>query len=251
MQTDLETYCFDLDNTICITENKNYDNCYPDLTMVEKVNFLYDKGHKILIFTARGMGRFKGDIEKVYNEYFNFTEKQLKKWNVKYHKLILGKPSYEIFIDDKNLSISEFKQKINPQYGILAGAFDLIHPGYIEMFEKAKKNCDFLILALHEDPSEERSNKLKPILNVSEREKILKSIRFIDKIVKYQTEEQLTQILKTYPEAIRFLGEDYKNKQYTGKNLNNKIIFIERNHGWSTTKFKTLINQQMANYEKI
>ena len=77
--------------------------------------------------------------------------------------------------------------------GVIAGAFDVLHPGYIKMFKDAKENaCDTLIILLHEDPSIERPDtKLKPILNVQERIEILLSLRFVDEVIPYKTEEEL------------------------------------------------------------
>ena len=129
--------------------------------------------------------------------------------------------------------------------GIIAGSFDVIHPGYIYMFEFIKENCDFLIVALPKDPSIDRSEKLKPILSVSEREKILSSLIFVDKVITYQTEIELESILKSNIINVRFLGDDYINKNYTGKYLNIPVIFINRDHGWSTTKFKNKIAESL------
>lgn len=101
-------YCFDLDNTLCITNGNDYENSEPIYNMIEKVNQLYDTGHIILIYTARGMTTYKGNIDAVYDALYLFTKKQIELWGIKYHKLQLGKPSYDIFIDDKNMLIEDF-----------------------------------------------------------------------------------------------------------------------------------------------
>jgi hypothetical protein len=99
-----KTICFDIDNVICKTDKKkNYRKSKPILKNIKIINFLYDKGHKIIIFTARYMGRCKGDIKLVIKKIKPLTIAQLKKWGVKYHKLYFGKPSYDLFIDDKAL----------------------------------------------------------------------------------------------------------------------------------------------------
>lgn len=128
--------------------------------------------------------------------------------------------------------------------GIIAGAFDIIHPGYIHMFKYAKTRCEHLTIALHIDPSIER-NKLKPILSSEDRIDILSSIKYIDDIVVYNTENNLIDLLSSNIYDIRFLGEDYKNNKYTGEKIPIKVDFISRNHNWSTTKFK------MAIYDSI
>ena len=127
--------------------------------------------------------------------------------------------------------------------GFLAGSFDVIHPGYIYMFEEAKQNCDKLIVGLHTDPTIERKEKLKPILSVDERKKILLSLKFIDDIFIYDTESELLYFLENNKIDIRFLGDDYENRVFTGSHLIIPKYFINRRHGWSTTKFKKLISE--------
>lgn len=125
--------------------------------------------------------------------------------------------------------------------GVIAGNFDVIHPGYIRMFNECKKHCDVLHLLLHVDPSEERPHKLKPILDVWDRTLILSSLKQVDVITTYRLEEHLLHHLKDINPDIRFLGDDYKGKTYTGFELNIPIHYLDRSHGWSTTKFKKLI----------
>lgn len=128
--------------------------------------------------------------------------------------------------------------------GFIAGSFDIIHPGYIYMFEEASSKCDYLVVGLHEDPSVERPEKIKPILSVEERKKILTSIRYIDFVVTYQTEDDLIKILKDLKPDVRFLGDDYKDKKITGGDLEIELYYLDRSHGWSTTKFKKEISNQ-------
>ena len=125
--------------------------------------------------------------------------------------------------------------------GIIAGNFDVIHPGYIYMFNECKKHCDILLLLLHDDPSIERPGKIKPILRLEERDMVLSSLKQIDQIITYQTESDLYKILKKTKIDIRFLGDDYKDKPFTGDDLEIPIHYLDRSHGWSTTKFKKLI----------
>ena len=131
--------------------------------------------------------------------------------------------------------------------GVIAGAFDVIHPGYIKLFNECKKHCDKLHLFLHIDPSIERPDKIKPVLNVWDRSLILYSLKQVDIITTYDTEDKLLWHLKRIQPEVRFLGDDYKNKSFTGDNLNIPIHWVDRDHGWSTTKFKTLIAKQIEN----
>ena len=125
--------------------------------------------------------------------------------------------------------------------GVIAGNFDVIHPGYIKMFKECKSYCKQLIILLHIDPSIERPEKLKPILTKEERTEILTSIRFINGIAYYTYEKELVDLLKRLSPDIRFLGDDYRGKTYTGFELDIPIHYLNRDHGWSTTKFKKLI----------
>ena len=125
--------------------------------------------------------------------------------------------------------------------GVIAGNFDVIHPGYIKTFRECKENCDHFTILLHSDPSIERPNKLKPILSVDERIEVLSSIKFIDDIKVYTYEKELLKLLECNKFNIRFLGDDYIGKSFTGNELNIDIHYLSRDHGWSTTKFKKLI----------
>ena len=125
--------------------------------------------------------------------------------------------------------------------GVIAGNFDVIHPGYIKMFKECKSYCKQFIVLLHTDPSIERPHKLKPILTKEERTEVLTSIRYIDGIAYYTYEKELVDLIKRLSPDIRFLGDDYRGKTYTGFELDIPIHYLNRDHGWSTTKFKKLI----------
>lgn len=131
--------------------------------------------------------------------------------------------------------------------GVIAGNFDVLHPGYIAMFKEMKENCTCLIVLLHTDPSIERPHKLRPILSSKERKEMLESIKYVDDVIRYTYEEQLYDLLKMGEFDIRFLGDDYINKPFTGDDLKIPIHYMNRDHGWSTTKFKQLIAKS---YEK-
>ena len=124
--------------------------------------------------------------------------------------------------------------------GVIAGNFDVIHPGYIYMFDECKQNCDHLVVYLHKDPSIERPEKLKPILSVEERRRILFALD-IPTVIAYDTEKELYYMLKDCNFDVRFLGDDYIGKPFTGDDLDIPIHYLKRDHGWSTTKYKQLI----------
>tara|TARA_R110000796_G_C14323855_1_gene408187 strand:+ start:225 stop:632 length:408 start_codon:yes stop_codon:yes gene_type:complete len=129
--------------------------------------------------------------------------------------------------------------------GFVAGNFDVIHPGYIRMFKECYDNCDHFTVLLHSDPSIERPEKLKPILSVDERIEQLLSIRYIDEVVVYGLESDLYDIIDSGGFDVRFLGDDYIGKNFTGDDLGVSLHFINRDHGWSTTKFKKIISETL------
>ena len=207
--------------------------------MVEQVNRLYDEGHKIIMMTARGRGSGK--------DWTELTREQLDRWGYKYHEIepMFHKPTADLFIDDKGINVEEWKKSVPSKKGIIAGAFDLIHPGYVRMFKDAKTHCNHLTVALHEDPTTERSYKLPPSQKVEERKEILLALRDIDDVVVYQEEETFLSYLKDYD--IRFLGTDYMNGSYTGKDIPIDIVWLDREgHDYSTTKMKRLIFESIA-----
>ena len=128
--------------------------------------------------------------------------------------------------------------------GFTAGNFDLLHPGYIYTFEEAKRHCDKFIVFLQRDPSVHRKSKYKPIIPLYERYKTLMSIKYIDEVYIYQTEEDLLNLIKYWKPDVRILGEDYIGKPFTGDVLDIEVIYTTRSHEWSTTKIKDLITKQ-------
>jgi len=99
-----KVYCFDLDGVICSTKKNYYKSSRPIKKAIKKINQIYFRGDKIIIFTARFMGRSNENIKLAKKKGYKFTYKQLKKWNVKFHKLIFGKPSFDHVVDDKSIN---------------------------------------------------------------------------------------------------------------------------------------------------
>lgn len=145
--------------------------------------------------------------------------------------------------------------------GFIAGAFDCLHPGYIKMFDQMKEQCDQVYILLQSDPTIERPEKLKPILSVEERIDMLMSLRQIDMVQTYTLESDLYNLLIHFErhnesdvfdsEYIRFLGDDYVDKSFTGDDLNIPIKYLNRDHGWSTTKYKKLIADEVQRSSNI
>lgn len=97
----MHTYCFDIDGTLCSQEDSDYTLARPLLNRIERVNFLFDEGHRIVIFTARG--------SKSQIDWREDTILQLHRWGLRYHELILGKPHADFYIDDKAVHSDDFE----------------------------------------------------------------------------------------------------------------------------------------------
>jgi glycerol-3-phosphate cytidylyltransferase len=137
--------------------------------------------------------------------------------------------------------------------GITFSAFDLLHAGHVKMLEEAKQNCDYLIVGLQTDPTLDRPTKNKPTQTVVERYIQLKACKFVDEIVPYATEQDLEDILKSFTIDLRIVGDEYKEKDFTGRayceEKGIELYFNTRDHRFSSTSLrqevykKELLNQ--------
>lgn len=98
-------YIFDIDGTICSITDGRYEEAMPYVGIIQNINRLYDEGHTIIFYTARGMGRSHDNHVKAERIFRGKTEGQLALWGVKYHQLLFGKPSADYYVDDKHISI--------------------------------------------------------------------------------------------------------------------------------------------------
>lgn len=106
--------CFDIDNVICKTNSNFYKKSKPNYNVISKINELFEKGYTIKLFTARYMGRSKENPKLAEKRAKVLTKRQLQSWGVKYSKLLFGKPSYDLYIDDKAMSFDKmWKKKLN------------------------------------------------------------------------------------------------------------------------------------------
>ena len=122
--------------------------------------------------------------------------------------------------------------------GFTCSCFDLFHAGHVMMLKEAKTYCDYLIVGLQTDPTLDRPEKNKPIQSVFERFVQLDACKYIDEIVIYATEKDLLDVLKSYPINVRILGEEYRHKSFTGKELDIELVYNQRKHSFSTTELR-------------
>jgi len=128
--------------------------------------------------------------------------------------------------------------------GITFGAFDLFHAGHVLMLKEAKTVCDYLIVALQTDPSLDRETKNSPVQSIEEREIQVSGCKHVNEVIIYEREADVIEILKTIDWDVRILGDEYKNKPFTGREeFLDKCYFNSRTHSFSTTELR----QRVAN----
>ena len=129
--------------------------------------------------------------------------------------------------------------------GITFGAFDLFHAGHVMMLEEAKTVCDHLIVCIQSDPSLDRKEKNKPVQSIVEREIQVYGCRYTDEVIIYDTEEEVLEILDTVDWDVRILGEEYKNKDFTGREQTlNKCHFNKRPHNFSSSELRKRVAKE-------
>ena len=126
--------------------------------------------------------------------------------------------------------------------GFTASQFDMLHAGHIAMLSEAKNHCDYLIAGLQNNASWDRPEKNAPIQSIVERQIQLAATRYVDEIVVYNTEKDLEDILLTLPIDVRILGVEYRDKEFTGRDIcdkrNIKLIFNSRDHSFSSSSLR-------------
>jgi len=127
--------------------------------------------------------------------------------------------------------------------GFTCSTFDLLHAGHVAMLEEAKRQCDFLIVGLQNDPTLDRPvQKNPPVQSLVERQIQLSAVKFVDDLVVYNTEKDLEDLLLTLPIAVRILGVEYEDKEFTGRKICQdkgiKLFFNTRDHSFSSTSLR-------------
>ena len=132
--------------------------------------------------------------------------------------------------------------------GLTASTFDLLHAGHIEMLREAKSKCDYLICGLQIDPSIDRPEKNKPVQTVVERYTQLSAVRFVDEIIPYLYETDLEDILQMRDIHVRILGEEYRNKDFTGRDIckarDIELHFNKRDHRFSSSGLRQRVKER-------
>lgn len=131
--------------------------------------------------------------------------------------------------------------------GFTASSFDLLHAGHVSMLQDASQQCDYLIAALQNDPTLDRPHKNKPIQSIVERYLQLAAVKYVDEVIVYNTERDLEDLLLMLPVDVRILGEEYKDTNFTGKDIcvskGIELYFNKRRHSFSTSDLRKRIEQ--------
>jgi glycerol-3-phosphate cytidylyltransferase len=132
--------------------------------------------------------------------------------------------------------------------GITFSTFDLLHAGHVQMLREAKSYCDYLICGLQMDPSADRAEKNAPVQTIVERYTQLKGIKYVDEIIPYCSEKDVEDILTMYDIDVRILGEEYRDKEFTGKDICRKrdidLHFNKRDHRFSSSDLRKRVAER-------
>jgi len=129
--------------------------------------------------------------------------------------------------------------------GITFGAFDLFHAGHILMLEEAKSVCDYLIVCIQSDPSLDRPEKNSPVQSIVEREIQVSACKYVDEVMIYDTESDLLDILEETQWDVRILGEEYKDKYFTGREETfDRCYFNKRPHDFSSSELRERVARE-------
>lgn len=135
--------------------------------------------------------------------------------------------------------------------GITFGAFDLFHAGHILMLEEAKTVCDHLIVAIQTDPSLDREAKNSPVQSLEEREIQVSACRYVDEVIIYDREADLLKMLDTLEWDVRILGDEYKDKEFTGRDKYlEKCYFNKRPHSFSSSELRERVANEHFSRKK-
>ena len=129
--------------------------------------------------------------------------------------------------------------------GITFGAFDLLHAGHILMLEEGKSVCDYLIVCIQSDPSLDRKEKNSPVQSIIEREIQVSACKYVDEVMIYDTESDLLDILEEIQWDVRIIGEEYKDKYFTGRDETfDRCYFNKRPHNFSSSELRERVARE-------
>lgn len=229
-------YAFDIDNTLLHTIGSEYKNSTPIQHRIDRVNQLFEQGHTIYLFTARGMSSGV--------DHRDLTEEQMCRFGVKHHRLIMGKPDVDLFVDDKAISVNEWdKQNSCSDRPVIwtNGCYDILHVGHITLFEHCcglATSCGgrFVVGIDSDRRVREMKGSNRPINTQYDRTKMLLSLKGVDEVYIYDTAEELNDIVRSLTPMVMVIGDDYKDKMVIGSQHAKSVEFFPKIGGYSTTE---------------
>ncbi|KGE14275.1 adenylyltransferase/cytidyltransferase family protein [Sphingobacterium deserti] len=148
--------------------------------------------------------------------------------------------------ENQSGTLGDMMNKSGRVVGITFSTFDLLHAGHVQMLAEAKRQCDYLICGLQIDPSVDHQSKNKPTQSLVERYIQLRGCQYVDEIVPYATEQDLEDILQAFKIDVRILGDEYKDKNFTGRSYcedtNIQLYFNSRDHRFSSSRLREIIS---------
>lgn len=236
-------YAFDIDNTLVSTVGNDYASSTPIQHRIDRVNRLFDEGHTIYLFTARGMASGR--------DYYELTLKQMQEFGVKHHRIIMGKPDVDLFVDDKAISVQEwdFTHSISESPVIWTnGCYDILHVGHLRLFQHCRdlaKSCGgrFIIGIDSDSRVREMKGVDRPINNQLDRAEVLRSIKGVDGVYIYSTAEELDDMIRVLAPNVVVVGDDYKDKSVIGSQHAKSVEFFSKIQGYSTTEIVNRLRQ--------
>lgn len=229
-------YAFDIDNTLVKTNGSDYENSVPIQHRIDRVNHLFDEGHSIYLFTARGMASGR--------DLYEFTANQVREFGIKHHQLIMGKPDVDVFVDDKAISVNDWDQKdLFSKSPVIwtNGCYDIIHVGHICLFEKCQElaascNGKFVIGIDSDKRVKKMKGNSRPFNTENDRAKVLLNIKGVDSVWIYDSDEELENLVKTFSPEVMVLGDEYKNSLVIGASYAKSVMYFPKLSEYSTSK---------------
>lgn len=194
------TYCFDIDGTIC-NKDVEYEKAIPYPSVIVKINSLYDEGHTIILYTARG--------SKTGLDWTELTNQQIKKWGIKCHEVKLGKPFYDLMIDDRAINADLWRSKLNLKTCLVTGVFELLDADLCTQLQRLRKRYNNIVAAIQSDPILDDENAESPKTSLEDRITMLKSMRNIDEVVVFRIKSDIKPIAsQVRAEVVETAGQE-------------------------------------------
>ena len=218
-------YVVDVDGTVCNDTRGDYHSAKPIPHRIEYFNKLFDQGHEVHYWTARG-GHSGINWSTV-------TRQQLDDWGAKYTTFATGKKPYDVLVDDRAFNADLFFSVLSKSKIFVNGTFDILHTGHLSMLKYAK-NLGIVTVAIDSD---ERVKKLKgptrPVNSEYERKEMLLSLKYVDNVIIFNTDEELRELVGQHDTMVK--GADYKDKPIIGQDVCKELVFFDVIQGFSTT----------------